>query len=187
MFFGSQDHHAYALAPRGGALWSTDLGADVDGAPVIGDDGAVTFGTDGGEIVHLEADDGRVVWRRPVSEASCAARSRCCAQRRRARGRLRSSPRAVRVRASDGVIVGDFPVAGTGAREFGVHGGALEDDEGTLLFGAQDDTLVAVDASGRLRWRFTAGGDVDAPVTLLTDGTIVLGSDDGKVVLLAAM
>jgi outer membrane protein assembly factor BamB len=186
VFFGSQDHHAYALAPRGGALWSTDLGADVDGAPVIGDDGAVTFGTDGDEIVHLEAESGRVLWRRPVSgfvrgTLSVARSGDVLA------GVYGPAPRAVRVRASDGVIVGDFPVQGTGAREFGVHGGALEDDAGTLVFGAQDDSVVAIDASGRLRWRFTTGGDVDGPVTLLTGGDLVVGSDDGKVVLLRAM
>ena len=41
---------------------------------------------------------------------------------------------------------------------------------GTLVFGAQDDAVYAVDASGKLLWRFVAGGDVDAPATLLTMG-----------------
>jgi hypothetical protein len=68
-----------------------------------------------------------------------------------------------------------------------VHGGALEDGAGTVVFGAQDDSVIAIDASGRLRWRFTTGGDVDAPVTLLTGGDLVVASDDGKVVLLRAM
>ncbi len=186
VFFGSQDHHAYALTPQGGPLWSTDLGADVDGAPAIGDDGAVYFGTDGDEVVRADPGSGQVTWRAKVGgfvrgTLSIARDGDVLA------GVYGPAPRAVRLRAADGVVLGDFGVQGTGAREFGVHGGALEDDAGTLLFGAQDDTLAAVDASGRLRWRFTAGGDVDAPVTLLTDGTIVLGSDDGKVVLLAAM
>ena len=186
VFFGSQDHHAYALAPRGGPLWSTDLGADVDGAPVVGDDGAVTFGTDGDELVHLEADTGRVLWRARVGgfvrgTLSVARDGDVLA------GVYGPAPRAVRVRASDGAVLGDFGVQGTGAREFGVHGGALEDEAGTLVLGAQDDSVVAIDASGRLRWRFTTGGDVDAPVTLLTGGDSVVASDDGKVLLLRAM
>jgi outer membrane protein assembly factor BamB len=185
VFFGSQDHHAYALAPRGGALWSTDLGADVDGAPVLGDDGAVTFGTDGDEVVRLEQDTGHVLWRTKVGgfvrgTLSIARSGDVLA------GVYGPAPRAVRLRGSDGVVLGDFAVQGTGAREFGVHGGALEDDAGTLLFGAQDDTVVAIDASGRLRWRFKAGGDVDAPLTLLTGGDLVVASDDGKVLLLRA-
>ncbi len=186
VFFGSQDHHAYGLAARGGPMWSTDLGADVDGAPVVTDDGGVVFGTDGDEIVRVEPDTGHVVWRTKVGgfvrgTLSLARNGDVLA------GVYGPAPRAVRVRGSDGALVGDFPVPGTGAREFGVHGGALEDDAGTLVFGTQDDRVLAIDASGRLRWSYTAGADVDAPVTLLTSGAVVIGSDDGKVVLLGAM
>jgi outer membrane protein assembly factor BamB len=97
------------------------------------------------------------------------------------------SPRQVRLRADDGSVVGEFAIQGTGAREFGVHGGALEDDTGALIFGTQDDDVYAVSDSGDLLWRFTTGGDVDAPVTLLTDGSLIVGSDDGYVYLLRAM
>jgi hypothetical protein len=38
-----------------------------------------------------------------------------------------------------------------------------------------------VDARGGVRWRFATQGDVDAPLTLLSDGTLVAGSDDGRV------
>ena len=44
-----------------------------------------------------------------------------------------------------------------------MHGGALEDAAGALVFGAQDDAVYAIDAAERLLWRFTTGGDVDAP------------------------
>jgi outer membrane protein assembly factor BamB len=183
VFFGSQDHHAYGLTPQGGPSWSTDLGADVDGAPAIGDDGAVFFGTDGGEVARLDPDDGHVVWRTPVGgfvrgTLSVARNGDLLA------GVYGPTPRAVRLRGADGTIVGDFPVQGTGSREFGVHGGALEDEAGTLLFGAQDDAVTAIDAGGNVLWRWTAGADVDAPVTLLPDGSVVVASDDGKVVLL---
>jgi outer membrane protein assembly factor BamB len=67
-----------------------------------------------------------------------------------------------------------------------VHGGALEDASGALLFGSQDDQVYAVDADGRKLWSFATGGDVDAPVTLLSDGTVVVGSDDGRVYALRA-
>jgi outer membrane protein assembly factor BamB len=183
VFFGSQDHHAYALTPQGGPIWSIDLGADVDGAPAIGDDGAVFLGTDGGEVARLDADDGHVVWRTQLGgfvrgTLSVARNGDVLA------GVYGPTPRAVRLRGADGSLVGDSPVQGTGAREFGVHGGALEDEAGTLLFGAQDDTVTAIDAGGNVLWRWTAGADVDAPVTLLPDGSVVVASDDGKVVLL---
>jgi outer membrane protein assembly factor BamB len=185
VFFGSQDHHAYALTPEGGALWSVDLGADVDGAPVVGDDGAVFFGTDAGEVVRVEAAGGRIAWRAKLGgfvrgTLSLARGGDVLA------GVYGPAPRQVRLDPATGALRWSFAVQGTGAREFGVHGGALEDDAGLLLFGAQDDVVYAIDGSGTIAWRFTTGGDVDAPVTLLGDGTLVVGSDDGKVTLLRA-
>jgi outer membrane protein assembly factor BamB len=185
IFFGSQDHHAYALAPDGALVWSADLGADVDGAPAVDDGGAVFVGTDANEVVRLDPDDGRAVWRANVGgyvrgTLSIARNGDVLA------GVYGPKPRAVRLRASDGSVRGEFAVQGTGAREFGVHGGALEDEAGTLIFGAQDDVLYALDARGRSLWHFTTGGDVDAPATLLADGTIVVGSDDGTVRALRA-
>jgi outer membrane protein assembly factor BamB len=182
VFFGSQDHHVYALTPQGGILWSTDLGDDVDASPAIGDDGAVFVGSDGGEVVRLDPDDGRVLWRAKLGgfvrgALSVTRRGDVLA------GVYGPAPREVRLRP-DGQVVGDFGVQGTGAREFGVHGGALEDEAGALLFGTQDDAVVAIDGSGKLRWRFATGADVDAPVTLLPDGSVVFGSDDGKVSML---
>lgn len=180
VFAGSQDHHVYALAADGRLAWSVDLGADVDGAPALDDRGGVFVGTDGDEVVRLDPDDGRVVWRTNVGgyvrgTLSVARNGDVLA------GVYGPRPRAVRLLSGDGEVRGDFPIQGTGARDFGVHGGALEDAMGTLVFGAQDDAVYAVDAGGRLLWRFTTGGDVDAPATLLSDGTLVIGSDDGRV------
>jgi outer membrane protein assembly factor BamB len=180
IFFGSQDHHVYALAPDGRLVWSVDLGADVDGAPGIDDHGSVFFGTDGDEVVRIDPDDGHAVWRANVGgyvrgTLSVARNGDVLA------GVYGPRPRAVRLRPEDGSLRGDFAIQGTGARDFGVHGGALEDAAGTLIFGAQDDAVYAIDASGKLLWRFVTGGDVDAPATLLRDGALVIGSDDGSV------
>jgi outer membrane protein assembly factor BamB len=186
IFFGSQDHRAYALTEQGALAWSVDLSADVDGAPAIGDDGAVFVGTDGDEIVRLDPDAGGVIWRASLGgyvrgTLSIARDGSVLA------GVYGPTPREVRIRPEDGSVVGQFAIQGTGAREFGVHGGALEDDTGTLLFGAQDDDVYAVGSSGDLLWRFATGGDVDSPVTLLGDGAVIVGSDDGNVYLLRAM
>lgn len=175
--FGSQDDHAYALTPGGALAWASDLGGDVDGAPAIADDGSIYVGCDTGDVVRLDAR-GVVVWRAPVGgfvrgTLSVARNGDVLA------GVYGPRPREVRV-TSSGVVRGEFVVRGTGAAEFGVHGGALEDDLGTLVFGAQDDRVHAVGADGAARWEFLTHGDVDAPVTLLADGTLVFGSDDGS-------
>jgi outer membrane protein assembly factor BamB len=185
VFFGSQDHHAYAISPQGNPIWRVDLGADVDASPAIADDGSVFFGSDGDEIVRLDADDGHVVWRTSVGgyvrgALSIARNGDVLA------GVYGPTPRQVRLAASDGAIRGQLAVQGTGAREFGVHGGAMEDAAGALVFGAQDDQVYAIDAEGGKMWAFSTGGDVDAPVTLLSDGSIIVGSDDGHVYALRA-
>jgi len=185
IFVGSQDHHAYALSPDGRPLWSVDLGSDVDGTPAIGDDGAAFFGTDGGEVVRIDPDDGRVVWRTRlggyVRGALSISRSGGVFA-----GVYGPRPRMVGLRALDGSLIVEFTVPGTGSPDFGVHGGPTEDSAGTLLFGAQDDKVYAVDPDGKLLWRFSTGGDVDAPITLLGDGTAVVASDDGIVRALRA-
>jgi outer membrane protein assembly factor BamB len=178
---GSQDHRAYGLTAGGALAWSTDLGADVDGAAVIADDGAIYFGTDKGEIVRLDSH-GKIAWRAGVGGyvrgvLSLARNGDVLA------GTYGPVPRVVRV-TPEGVIRGAFAIKGTGAREFGIHGGPLEDAEGTLFFGAQDDAAYAIDAQGAVRWRFETGADVDAPLTMLSDGSLIVPSEDGTITML---
>jgi len=185
VYFGSQDHHAYAVSPQGKLLWSTDLGGDVDASPAVADDGAVFFGSDADEVLRLDPDDGHVVWRAAVGgyvrgALSVARNGDVLA------GVYGPTPREVRLNAADGTMRGQVSVQGTGAREFGVHGGAMEDASGALVFGSQDDQVYAFDADGGKLWSFMTGGDVDAPVSLLSDGTVMVGSDDGRVYALRA-
>lgn len=180
---GSQDHRAYGLDARTGErVFSTDLGADVDGTAAVGDDGAIFVGTDGGEVVRLDAR-GAIVWRTPVGGFVRGALSVSRSGDVLA-GVYGPTPRQVRLGPS-GELRGAFAVPGTGAREFGVHGGALEDLDGALFFGAQDDALRAFEPDGALRFRFEANGDIDAPVTLLSDGHLIFATDEGRVYDLA--
>lgn len=182
---GSQDDHVHAIGPNGVLAWSTDLGADVDGAPAIGEDGAIFVGTDRGDIVCLDGK-GVLQWRTPVGGfvrgvLSVARNGDVLA------GTYGPVPRVVRV-ARDGTLRGAFGIRGTGAREFGLHGGPLEDGDGALYFGAQDDSVYALAATptahAGVAWRYETAGDVDAPLTLLSDGSLVVPSEDGTVTLL---
>ena len=178
---GSQDHHVHALTPGGALVWTVDLGADVDGAPAIADDGAIYVGTDAADVVKLDAR-GHVLWRTAVGgfvrgTLSIARNGDVLA------GTYGPAPRVVRL-GPGGVIVGAFPIQGTGAREFGIHGGPLEDADGVLYFGAQDDAVHAVAPDGVERWHFATGGDVDAPLSLLAEGSLIVPSEDGTVTLL---
>lgn len=178
---GSQDDHVHAIGAGGAVVWTVDLGADVDGGPAIADDGSIYVGTDAADVVKLDAK-GHVVWRTPVGgfvrgSLSVARNGDVLA------GTYGPVPRVVRL-SPEGAILGAFSIRGTGAREFGIHGGPLEDEDGVLYFGAQDDAVHAVAPDGALRWRFETGGDVDAPLTLLSDGSLIVPSEDGTVTLL---
>ena len=178
---GSQDDHVYCLGPDGALAWSVDLGADVDGSPAIADDGAIYVGTDKGEVVRLDAK-GNIAWRTAVGgfvrgPLAIARDGDVLA------GTYGPVPRVVRVSPA-GAIRGAFAIRGTGAREFGIHGGPLEDGAGTLYFGTQDDGVYAVARSGELLFRYETRGDVDAPLTMLGDGSLVVASEDGTVALL---
>lgn len=178
---GSQDRHVHGIGAGGALAWTVDLGADVDGGPAIADDGSIYVGTDAGDVVKLDAG-GHIAWRMPVGgfvrgALSVARNGDVLA------GTYGPVPRVVRLSPA-GVVLGAFAIPGTGAREFGIHGGPLEDADGALYFGAQDDAVYAIGPDGAVRWRFETGGDVDAPLSMLSDGSLVVPSEDGTVTLL---
>ena len=172
----------YGIGVNGQLAWRVDLGADVDGAAAIADDGAIYVGTDAAEVVRLDPA-GKIVWRTAtggfVRGGLAIARSGDVLA-----GTYGPVPRVVRI-SSDGQLKGAFSIPGTGAKEFGIHGGPLEDDDGALYFGTQDDAAYAIEPNGAVRWRFATGADIDAPLTLLSDGSLVVPSEDGSVTLLA--
>lgn len=178
--FGSQAHRFYAT--RGNAIaWEVDIGADVDASPVAAEDGSFWIGTDKGEIVHVSAQ-GRVLTRTDVGgyvrgSLSLSRTGDVLA------GTYGPSPRVVRVRP-DGSLAEALAIHGTGSRDFGVHGSPLEDADGVLFFGAQDDAVYAVGHEGELLFRFLTKGDVDAPLTLLSNGTLIVASEDGTITAL---
>lgn len=179
--FGAQDHHVRALTSSGVLVWDVDLGADVDGSPAIGDDGFIHVGTDRGEVVRLDGK-GAIAWRTPIGGfvrggLSIARNGDVLA------GTYGPIPRVVRL-GPDGAIRGAFAIQGTGAKEFGIHGGPLEAADGVLFFGAQDDAVRAVGTEGTELWRFPMGADVDAPVTMLDDGSLVVAAEDGTIAML---
>jgi outer membrane protein assembly factor BamB len=178
VFFGAQDHRAYGV-DHGKKAFAVDLGADVDGSPAIDDDGSVVFGTDGGEVVRLNGE-GSALWSARVygfvrGPLSIARGGDVLA------GVYGPRSRVVRLDAKTGAEKASFAVPGTGAPEFGVHGAPFEDAVGQLYFGAQDDRFRALAPAGNLLFSLHAEGDVDAPATLLSDGALVVASDDGAV------
>jgi outer membrane protein assembly factor BamB len=179
VYAGSQDHHIYAVAPDGKVRWRVDLGADVDSAPAIEDDGTVIVGSDKGQIVALAPDTGDVRWRTDVGGFVRGAMS-IGRDGTVLAGTYGPTPALVALDPGDGSVRFRFSIAGTGAPEFGIHGGPVQDAAGRLYFGAQDDNAYCLGPDGTLLWKFKTGGDVDAPLVITPRGVLLVGSDDGK-------
>jgi outer membrane protein assembly factor BamB len=177
IYVGAQDHRLYAVSPRGTVAWSRDLGADVDCAAAVGDDGTVYAASDSGEVVAYDPQ-GNERWRTPVGGF---VRGGLTVSRGGAvlAGTYGPAPRVVALDGATGAERWTFRIQGTGVPEFGIHGAPLEDPVGNLYFGAQDDSVYALDAGGRLRWVFATHGDVDAPLVIGPTGALYAGSDDG--------
>jgi outer membrane protein assembly factor BamB len=184
IYVGAQDDKLYAIDKAGAVLWKRDLGGDVDCAPAIGDDGTIYAASDAGVVVAISSK-GHEKWRAAVGGF---VRGGLTVGRAGAIfvGTYGPGPRVVALDAATGAERWSFRVQGTGAPEFGVHGAPLEDAEGTLFFGAQDDRVYALDSAGRLLWTFATRGDVDAPLVIGPGGVLYVGSDDGKLYALAA-
>jgi outer membrane protein assembly factor BamB len=178
IYVGAQDHHLHALGPDGSHRWKRDLGGDADCSPALGDDGTVFAASDAGLVFAFDPE-GRERWRAAVGGF---VRGGLTVGRGGAvfAGTYGPAPRVVALDAATGTERWSYGVQGTGALEFGIHGAPLEDAEGNLFFGAQDDSVYALDAAGRLLWTFPTQGDVDAPLTLGPGGVLYVGSDDGK-------
>jgi outer membrane protein assembly factor BamB len=177
VYVGAQDHRLYAISPRGVVAWSRDLGGDVDCAPALGDDGTVYAASDAGQVFAFDAL-GNERWRANVGGfirgGLTVSRSGTVFA-----GTYGPGPRVVALDGASGAERWTFRIQGTGAPEFGIHGAPLEDPEGNLYFGTQDDLVYALDAAGHLRWSFATQGDVDAPLAIGPTGVLYAGSDDG--------
>jgi outer membrane protein assembly factor BamB len=182
LFFGSQDKRVYALTQNGILKWKTALGADVDGAPVVDDDGSVFVGTDAGELVHLSAN-GEVLMRTALG--GFVRGSLSIARDGSLLTGVYGPASGLRRVSQSGQVLASFFIPSTHEKEFGVHGGALEDDAQSVFFGAQDNRLYAFNRDGSFRFAFETGGDLDAPVTLLSDGRLLVASEDGNVYCVA--
>jgi len=179
VFIGAQDRRVYAIDRAGKVRFATSLGEDIDCAPAVGERGLVYVGIDGGAVVGIDVLKGDVAWRTPVGEhvrlGLTVTRSQDVVA-----GVYGPSPQVVCFDGQTGEQLWSFAVPGTGAKEHGVHGSPVEDADGNLYFGSQDNAIYSLTAQGQLRWKIGTGGDMDAPVVLLSDGVLLAASDDGK-------
>jgi hypothetical protein len=162
-------NHVHALRRRGDLAWRFSARGKVFTSPAVRDDGLVVFGSQDHKVYALDAA-GKLAWTvdlgADVDGAPAIADD----------GAIYVGTDAADVVRLDGE--GNV-VWRTNVRGF-VRGTLSIARNGDVLAG----TYGPVGPDGLERWRFDTGGDVDAPITMLSDGSLVVASEAGTVTLL---
>lgn len=178
-YIGARDGKFHAVRTSDGtAVWTTTTPNRIDGHPAIAGD-AIYFVDGKVDLVCLSRTDGTLKWRTPLHDVAFASRP------------TEDNPTFNR-RTATPLVVGDTVYAGSsdgglyaldaanGTKRWRAAAGApvftgvTRLDDGSLLFGAMDGTVVRVDASGREMMRLRAGGSVTTTPTVV-DGIVIVG------------
>jgi outer membrane protein assembly factor BamB len=171
VYFGSSDHHLYAVRSDGSLKWRTRTGGGIASSPAVTPDGAVYVGSDDGFLYALAAEDGDVICKKDLGGRE-----------------IESSP----------AIGGDGTVyVGSGNHKFyaldpktcavrwavttggRVDSSAAVGADRSVYFGSDDNKVYARKPDGTAKWTVSTGGDVDSSPALSRDGSVVyVGSHD---------
>jgi outer membrane protein assembly factor BamB len=178
VFFGSNNGSFYARnAGTGGIVWTqTVAGAGAFlSSPVVGAGGTVYVGNDNGRIYAFNGASGAVLW---SFDTGAPVRSSPALNGDSSRVYIGSESNILfALDASSGAEIWRF----TGAS--GDIDSAIEVDDanGHIYFGSDDDNVYALYPDGTLKWSFTTGGNVEVkPAVNTSDGTVYAGSSDGN-------
>jgi len=174
----------FVLPSKKPAVWWTFAsGGAITSSPVVADDGSVLFGSHDGRVYAL-AHDGTLRWSHLTGDI------------------IFSSPAIAR---DGGIFVGSdddhlyaiapggdkprwaFQVGscpqrigiGPDASRCDVDAGPTIGPDGVIYTGG--DGVYAINPDGTLRWRFATGGHVSSAPAVMSDGTVIAGSQDDLV------
>ncbi|HKG91199.1 MAG TPA: PQQ-binding-like beta-propeller repeat protein [Gemmatimonadaceae bacterium] len=185
MFRGGATHagvYRTAGVPAfGGLQWRVQTGGPVRSSPTVAG-GVLYVGSGDGFVYAIDAVSGAVKWRREMGGA--VASTPAVAGGLVYVGAAGGSYRALR--AADGTVAWTFKAGAEVPLAWGLESGQVYGSSpaisgSTVLFGAEDGNLYAVDArTGRERWRFAAGARIyDSPA--VAGGAVFVGSQRGVV------
>jgi len=178
LYFGSWDHHLYALDVRERShprlRWRVDLGSEVNSSPAYAN-GMVYVGTDGGNLYALDARTGRVRWRSSSFSGFLHGREYFYATPTLAYGR-------VYIGNTDGTLYAFG--ARTGHLLWARHAGSYVYTAAAVwrrevIIGTYDGNLVAYNAAtGDELWRHAAPAAIHGAPTVL-DGLVYFSTCSG--------
>lgn len=149
LYLPSMDHNLYAIDINTARKeWAADLGGALVGTPALSDKGVLFQGTITKEIVAVEAQTGKIVWRFPTE------------------GSVWSTPALDGDKLYVGDMVGNLYALNTvdGSKLWSIKpAGPIIDPplltpDKTLVFGTESGALIAVDQSGKILWNHAING-----------------------------
>ena len=171
LYVGTQGNTVVAVDPTGSKRWEFAGKGDFDATPALVDDSTLVIGCDDGTLYALDTASGTQRWAvrtwRPIRSSAAVDSPRNVVLVGTDRGRL------LAVDASTGQVRWHYATGGA------IRSSPVVDEQGTVVFGAQDDHVYALDSTGKLLWKVHLGGDVDSSVAVAPGGQLYVGADDG--------
>jgi len=178
IYFGTQGDWFFALNSRGKVLWSEKTGGDNDSTPVVDVDGNVFMASDDG-FVRSFSPNHTERWR-VSADAPVRAPLGLSADGTLLVPTSGNAPVVLALDAVTGAEKWRFAVEKGEGDFYGIQSGVTTDKEGYAYFGARDGNIYCVSPEGHPIWQFRTDDQVDAGPVLGPDGTLYVGSDDGR-------
>jgi outer membrane protein assembly factor BamB len=166
-----KDGTFYAFdASSGKLIWLNLVGKIVESSPAIGE-GIIAFGTDGGDIIALDASTGKQKWGYDTGVID-----------------LKSSPviadGGVFIGSNDGSVYAINTVNGTLKWKYSTSDNVESSPSvknGVVYFGSRDSNFFAIDAAnGKLKWKFPNSGPVlSAPA--ISNNVVYFGTQNNVI------
>ena len=178
IYFGTQGRFFFALDGSSKVLWHTKTGRDNDSTAAVGDDGTVYFGSDDGRLRAIApggAPRWEVAFGSPIRAPIAIGHD----------GTIFAStygehPFLAAFSGHDGAEKWRFQIEPGKGDFYGIQSGALVDKEGYVYFGGRDKKIYCLSPDGQQIWSYETGDHVDSGPVLGPDGTLYVGSDDGR-------